>query len=412
MSQDISLASTPHSRSVGWVGNAFFALLACHLMVDALASLMPSSLGLVEARLGLTAEQSAWLLGLGALMSGIAQPLCALLSDRLATRSLGALGVAVGAIGISGIGLANGFWSLAAIYALGMIGIGMFHPVGASAMGQLRVDHRNRFISLFFVAGMTGGMLGAMSWPRLLSLDNGFGMLPWVAVSAVAAAFWLQRTFATMEPLRSRQDWRREQRVLRTDWATLGVLYVAAALRFCVNQALVYLFVRWVQRGFAQEHSQWSEVQIADASAPFVGNLNASMLAGMAVGGLCAGMIIKTGKERVPMIVAPILFAPFIATFPYAPLAAGYGLAFLSGAGFAALIPINIAVAQQVLPHRPNLASSLMMGGAWAVSMVGPRCAEWGVTRVGMAHTFLLTAAVLAASGLVCLRLRPPHASS
>jgi hypothetical protein len=66
---------------------------------------------------------------------------------------------------------------------------------------------------------------------------------------------------------------------------------------------------------------------------------------------------------------------------------------------------VTIALAQRLLPHRANLASSLMMGGAWTVSMVGPRLAEFGVTRWGLSTTFLLTACGLVLSGIVSLPL-------
>ena len=106
------------------------------------------------------------------------------------------------------------------------------------------------------------------------------------------------------------------------------------------------------------------------------------------------------------MVLVPILFAPIIALFPYLPTNVGYVLAVFSGIGFASMIPINIALAQKLLPHRANLASSLMMGGAWTVALLGPPLAELGVARWGVSTTFLLTAGALVASGVVCLPLR------
>ena len=128
MSQEISLEANREFTSVATVGNALVAILVCHVAVDALASLMPSSLGLIEARFSLTTKQSVWLLGLASLTSGLAQPVCAILSDRLATRQLGMLGVVLAVLGIAGLGFADSYVSLAATFAVGMIGIGMFHP--------------------------------------------------------------------------------------------------------------------------------------------------------------------------------------------------------------------------------------------------------------------------------------------
>ena len=80
-------------------------------------------------------------------------------------------------------------------------------------------------------------------------------------------------------------------------------------------------------------------------------------------------------------------------------------LAVVVGIGFASMIPVSIALAQQCLPHQPNLASSLMMGAAWVVATLGPTCAEFCIAHYGLQTTFNLTALTLAASGLVCLPL-------
>ena len=411
MSQEISLEANREFTSVATVGNALVAILVCHVAVDALASLMPSSLGLIEARFSLTTKQSVWLLGLASLTSGLAQPVCAILSDRLATRQLGMLGVVLAVLGIAGLGFADSYVSLAATFAVGMIGIGMFHPVAASAVGQLRSDRRNTAVSIFFVAGMAGGALGALAWPRILSSETGFRILPWVVVPIIVLALLLQRTYAQLPPLRKHKDRHLDRPSGRTQWVMVAGLFVAASLRFCVHLSLIYLYVRWVQGKCGLDNPDWNGKRIAFASAPTIGNLNACTLAGMAVGGLSAGFLVRTGKEKIPMVLVPILFAPFVGLFPYAPVETGYGLALLSGIGFASMIPVSISLAQRALPHRPNLASSLMMGGAWVVSMLGPRCAEFGVERWGLSPTFHLTAATLAISGIVCLVIRNPRES-
>ena len=386
MSQDIALQRTPSLHPARTVGIAFAAVMAAHVAVDALGALVPASLGLLEARLHLTAKQSAWLMGVGPLFSGLVQPICALVSDRFATRQLGVWGVVLGVLGIGSLGLVSSFWSLAVVYALGVIGIGMFHPVGVATAGHLWSDRRSRAVSWFFVTGMLGGVLGAMLWPRVLALPSGFQLLPFLAAPCFFLALLLQRSFAVLAPLHAHEHAQASTTELpRVEWAMVAVLYVSAVLRFCVNMALVYLFVRWAQNIVAVVHIDWSMEAVAKAAAPVVGNLNAAMLAGMAIGGLAAGVFVRTGKEKWPMVLVPVLFAPVIGLFPFLPVAAGYVLAVAAGIGFASMIPVTIALAQRLMPRQTNLASSLMMGGAWAVALLGPACAEFGVARFGTA---------------------------
>ncbi len=406
MSQEIALEQNQALQPVRTVGIAFVAILAAHVAVDALGALVPATLGLFEARLHLSAKQTAWLLGVGPLCSGLAQPICALLSDRFSTRQLGVWGVVLGGLGIGSLGLVDSFWSLAVVYAMGVIGIGMFHPIGAATIGHLWQTRRNSAISVFFVAGMLGGVLGALVWPRVLILSAGFQWLPLLIAPLLVLAVLLHRSFVGLEPLHKHETETLAAESPSTPWAMVGVLYLSAVLRFCVNVALMYLFVRWVQLHVAAQHTDWGLEAVARAAAPRIGNLNAAMLVGMAIGGTSAGVLIRPGREKWPMVWVPILFSPVIALFPYLPQAAGYFLAIAAGVGFAAMIPVTIALAQKLMPQRTNLASSLVMGGAWAVALLGPTFAEFGVARYGLQATFLATAATLALAGLVCLPVK------
>ena len=130
------------------------------------------------------------------------------------------------------------------------------------------------------------------------------------------------------------------------------------------------------------------------------------MILGMALGGLLGGMLVAPGREKWPLVFVPICFTPIVALFPHVAIQASYPLAMLAGMGFASMIPVTVALAQHLIPHRANLASSLMMGGAWMVSAIGPRLAEFGVAHYGIETTFLVTALILAASGIVCLFFR------
>lgn len=406
MSQDATLTLEDSRHVMPTFGLAFGALLLGHLTVDALAAVMSPTLGIFTLRVGLSADQAAWLLGVGPLASGLAQPLCALLSDFQHTRRWGVVGLAIAGIGICALGMADSFFGLIAIYTLGMIGVGMFHPVAATTVGYLKQHNRSSAMSLFFVSGMLGGVLGSYFWPRLLTSSDGFQLLPYLVIPVLVLVAVTQRLFAQLPSPKTAYHWDNSTPVPRENWVMIGFLYVAACFRFAVNVALFYLFLRWAEGVFAAKHAGWTQQQLADAAAPVAGDLNAFALLGMAVGGLVAGYVVRPGKEKLPMVLVPILFSPVIALFPYVSLKTGYALALLAGVGFASMIPVNIALAQKLLPHRANLASSLMMGGAWMVSVVGPRLAEEALSRWGLGAAFMLTADALIISGLLCLPVR------
>jgi FSR family fosmidomycin resistance protein-like MFS transporter len=410
MSQGVLLESEAKPTLLNSVSMAFMALCLGHLVVDALATLLPASLGLIEVRAGLTPAQSAWLLGMGSFTSGLAQPIGALISDRYRTRVISVVGIAMAGVGFAALGLAETSTLLGAAFMFGMIGQGMFHPIAATTVAQLYRERRNAAASTFFVAGMVGGVLGAMLWPRWLKTSWGFETLPVILVPCLVLALFVQRCHAALPPVAKHAKEDLDLALVAKNWADVWYLYASSALRYCVNTALVYLFVRWAENQAQLAHSALSKKEVAEIASPIVGNLNAAMILGMAVGGILVGKWVHPNRERLPMIWVPIVFSPVVAFFPHMSIWGSYVLAFLAGIGFSSMIPISVAMAQHLLPHRANLASSLMMGGAWTVATIGPRCAEFGVTHWGLNTTFLLTACVLAASGIVCVGMnKTPH---
>jgi MFS transporter, FSR family, fosmidomycin resistance protein len=133
------------------------------------------------------------------------------------------------------------------------------------------------------------------------------------------------------------------------------------------------------------------------------GPLQAAMQAGMGIGGLLLGLLLARHHERGLLIGVPLAGAAAVACFPL-----GHDhrliellLALLGGVGFAGTLPITIAMAQRLLPHRTGLASGLMMGGAWGLAGVGPIAVQKLVPVVGMQGTFWVTASLLGLSGVL-----------
>ncbi len=384
----------------------FLAIVLAHFVMDAFSGMIPASLGLLQNRWALTDGQGAWFLGIGSLCSGLAQPCFAWLSDRTGNRIFGGLGLCIAGVLISSLGMASSALHLFAFYACGMIGNGMFHPIAASTIGQLNPRRRSLAVSCFFVGGMLGGITGATFGPRLLATEYGFDWLRLAAIPAAIVAVVLHLSIRKTEHRVVVNDQQGQRVIQPSHWLAVGLLYCSAAIRFTVNLALVYLYVRWAESVVAQQFPDFDAEQLSKAAAPLTGNINASSFAGMACGGLASGLLIRSGHEKWPYVLLPLFCAPMVAILPYANTFTACVLAFGAGFGFASLVPVTIALAQRLMPGRTSLASGLMMGGAWALAMFGPALAETLLSVYGMKTAFLTIACLMAISGLFILPVK------
>ena len=412
---DASIDQTAGTHRLSNAATRSGIVLVSHTAVDVYSAIVPPIIGVLEVRCELNAWQTASLLGVGSVSSGLSQPIAAWLSDRFDTRVFGALGLVLAASCVCFIGAATNYGQLLALFIVGMIGVGIYHPVGASSIGQLADggvrSRRSIMLSVFFVAGMIGGTAGSIASPAITGADGGFDALRWLMVPGLVIAIILQIAIWRVP---HRHEHHRsivfEPMDLRHRWTMISILYVSSAMRFTVNIALFYLYVRWAQGLVIETDAALvdaTQKQIAEAGAPISGRMIGATTVGMAVGGLTAGAVMKAGREKWPMVLVPILFAPIIIMLPHLNEAGATLCAALAGIGFASMIPVSLGLAQRLLPHRTSLASGLMLGGAWWLAVTGPFLSEWCMASIGLTieQTFIVIATLLAISGLVCIML-------
>jgi MFS family permease len=182
------------------------------------------------------------------------------------------------------------------------------------------------------------------------------------------------------------------------------VLYASNALRFIVNMAMVQVLVRWseihvlgkngISGVTASTLPELLTTELRHDASRVNGPLQAAMAIGMGVFGLLIGGLVPASRSRLAMIVTPCVGAAAVLAMPASP---SFGVAFavsvLVGGAYAGTVPLSIAAAQRLLPHRTTLASGLMMGGAWSLALVGPPLAQW---IFGLTSSLTITASIFA----------------
>jgi FSR family fosmidomycin resistance protein-like MFS transporter len=340
-------------RSAGGAENrrGVAALALGHGVNDLYMGFLPGLLPLLVDRLRLSYGAAGLLVTVVTTTSHLTQPLLGYGADRAGRRLFVVIGPVVTAAAMSGLGLVHSYEALLIVLLVGSLGNALFHPVGASLTGS--VSRRSgTAMAVFSAGGNIGYGLGpvvavaVVEWfglPRIwLTVVVGLAAAL-IMLSALPRALDRRETAAPAPAGQARLHW----------VGPLLVLFVVVVLR--AAEATVFttfaplLFVR---RGAALILGGYVVLGFSLAGA-----------AGGVIAGPLSGRLGKRWTTVLSLALAAVAWYPFLHT--RGPLSAV--LLLLLGAGVFAALPINIVMAQELLPRHASTASGLVMGLAWGV---------------------------------------------
>lgn len=374
-------------------GAATLALLSLgHFMVD----LYSGSLGVLQpfivGRLGLTLAQAGVLGGLLVFSSSVTQPLYGFLSDRYRTPLFSALGPAVAGLFILSGALAPAYgWALT-LMAVGGAGVSAFHPQASSWAAAGMASHRARWMAVFISAGTLGIAVAPVFFKEFIA-RFGIERLVWAAApGAVVSAACLVLVRAPADGQGGRRGF--DLRPLRTVWRTLAVLYFGVFFRSAVQVVFAQFLVLYLsrERGFS----------LHGAAYALTAYLTAGALGGVVGGQLSAWFGPKRVIAHSFLWSAPLMSVFFLTRAPW-------GVAFLVAGGLVLLftIPVNVTVAQRLVPEQAATVSALLMGFAWgAAGIVFVPLTGWLADRTSL-HAALAALLVFPVLGWLLSRRLP-----
>ena len=326
--------------------------------------------------------------------SSVMQPVYGLLSDRLHTRAFTVLAPAVAGIFISALGLAPNYTAILLLVALGGAGIASFHPQGSAlAVGGAGV-RAARAMAIFVSAGTLGMALGPSYFTAVVT-RTGFENAAWAAVPGVlvtTALIW----FLPRAPVRStfRVDGGLNWGELYTVRKPLLVLYFLVFIRSIVQITYAQLLPLYLhrERGFSLQKASL---------------LLSIYLACGAIGGFAGGHLADRFGGRRIIMISMLGSVPFLAMFFAASgVLSALGLA-LAGLVLLFTVPVNVVMAQKLVPRQAGTVSALMMGFSWGMAgMVFIPLTGWAADRVGL-HAALASLAAFPLLGFALAMLLP-----
>ena len=338
-----------------------------HFLVDGYSSMLGAFLPFLQTAHRLSLTQAGLLGGALVVASALMQPVYGYLADRFQHKIFACLGPGMAGLFIASLGLAPDFSGLIVLLILGGMGIGVFHPQAASLASQ-SISGRRTFPMAVFI---TGGMMGYAFGPTLITLlilSFGLPQSYWAALPGVAMTLLLFRHGPS--PRRQVSGGQLDlRRLLRNHWKPLAILYFLVVFRSMIQMVIVSFLPLFFT---SQGHSPLYGSQV----------LTLFLLAGGS-GGLLGGILADRygAKPVIAFSMAgcfPLLWG-FVWTEGWISIAMGVlgmGLLLLTG-------PVNVAVAQHMIPSASSTVSALMMGFAWGVGgvfvpLTGALSDAWG----------------------------------
>lgn len=361
-------------------------LSAAHFVTDSYSSFLLPLLPLMAIKLGLTPVQAGLLIPLQMLTSSLMQPIYGMISDRYLKRSMSVYGPLIAAIFLSSIGLAGSLPMLVLFVALGGFGIGAFHPQSAAIISRAGIDRQATTMSVFSSSGTIGVAVG----PLLIAwIVDGYGLDKSWYLMSIGIVLWLLllRYCPVHEPAAQTEGAPPLSRMLMNVWQPLTLLYSAGVLRSAVHVSVqTYLAFLLKNQGLSLTGSAW----VISGFILFGG-----------IGGLFGGSLAdRFGARRVSLysmlLAGPTLILALSTTGWPSWLMLAVGGTFLNIG-----VPVNVVMAQRLVPGGASTVAALMMGFAWgAGALIAPATGvlseEFGFARaLSMVSALTLVSAAL-----------------
>jgi len=346
-----------------------------HFLNDFYIAFLSPLLPLVVANFHLSLTLAGLLATILNTSAAMLQPGFGALADHFRRRVFIRVGPVLSVTGMGLMGLAPSYGVLIVLLALAGAGTAAFHPQGASTAREASGRRKGAGLSLFVAGGELGYALGPLVIAAIVAW-RGLDATWMVALPGVLACVLLWPAF----PPAGAPTLRSGTASLRTDLGAafhpMLVLWLVVFLRSVVITSYhTFLPLLITQRG----------------GALVAGGLAVFLFGGIgAIGGICGGMLSERIGRRRLVVLSFIITAPLLVAFVLSPTPWSYVFLALGGIAVYLSAAVTIVIAQELLPHRVGIASSIVMGVAWGMAGLTLTGVGALADRVGLGNTLML----------------------
>ena len=378
---------------------AFFGLLILgHGAIDMHQGALPALLPSLKDSLGLSyAEAASILLALN-LSSSIIQPLFGHITDRWALNWVLPAAIILASLGFAGIYFAFSYFQILMAVLFCGLGIAAYHPQAVKETLTFGSIRKTGVMSWFMVGGNSGFALGPIFVVGCLAWFGREGILIFaIPCIVIGFIFIIALKSKKQSPAALAAKHTGQIKPIGKRIKPLGILFASVVLRASVQSGMLVFTPFYFNQFLSMHHADLGLV------------LGFYLLCG-AIGTLLGGQIATKIDEKKVFLFSVFAITPFTAFFLLSDSSLLYLWLGLTGAAITAPWASMVVMAQQILPDRTGLASSLMMGLAIGSGGLGATVLGFVADYMGLMWVMYIITTLPILSGLVGLFVKIPRA--
>lgn len=355
-----------------------------HFITDAYSGFLNPIMPFIAAKIGITMAIATVLISISNLTSSLSQPFFGFVADKWQRRFFIFWGMIFASIFLSFLGIASNIWILALCIILGHMGVAFFHPQATSIISNYsKISENSKDMSIFIAMGTFGFALGPLI-SSSIAQHLGLEKLPFACIIGILFAIYLLKTVPKLQTLQIEKP---KVSIIGALKAILknkpvSILVGASIVKsFVVSSFPIILPFYWKSIGYSV-----SQIGII---------LLIFMLAG-AVGVITSPMLEKKVGIRNVFYISLMSVLPLGIVFYFCDCKGIIGLTAFILIGYVSLLasPVNMALAQKLMPEFKSMISGFIGGFSWGVigillPLISVLAEKFGFMNVLLAMTFI-----------------------
>lgn len=328
-----------------------------HFVIDAYSGFLNPIMPFIAAKIGITMALATVLISISNLTSSLSQPFFGYIADKWQRRFFIFWGMLMASLFLSFLGIAHNIWTLALCIILGHMGVAFFHPQASSIVySYSKTVECSKDISIFIAMGTFGFALG----PAISSgITQHFGLekLPFACFIGIIMAFILLKNIPKLSEIQI-------EKPKVSVFGALKAILKNKPVSILVGASIVKSFV--VSSFPIILPFYWKSIDYSVAHIGII--LLIFMLAG-ALGVMTSPLLEKKVGVKNVFYISLMSVAPLGVIFYFSKGDGILALVSFFLIGYVSLLasPVNMALAQKLMPEFKSMISGFIGGFSWGV---------------------------------------------